>query len=254
MKKLKLLILPLLLGATLLSGCDKNQGNAGGTQYPEINFNQSDYICKGGSYGGFFTEVNIGRALVTETKYEFSLSASGSDKTINIKLSNNNLGSVRMKNNSKSHFFLETNKNYGDLIMTIENARGELVYRNLIKIRKAVTNEEMGQVLYNKDIYKTSSDLLGMYGDWRLGFTEIDPIKGTISGGDEKESNVTITFTIEFVEYQEFRDCNLYNVSEISSTAKETKITALLITRAADTIYVYDKEGLLTIVNEVKEA
>lgn len=240
MKFKRLLILPLLL--LTVSSCKEDT-----TDYGTIDFDEKDYICQGGSYGGFFLDVNVGRYLASGSEYEFIFRSSYSvDTSYTINISKPQLAEYQMI--TSDSFNLITKNATGDFILKIENAKGLLVYRNVIRVRKPYTPEEMGEALYNVDKYVTPSGYGGYLGDFRLSFTSANPIEGSLTGGDDYEQDIRITFSMTFDEYIPAYDAYGFVVTEISSSASYTKLTYINVARCLDSIYLYDSNGLLTIL------
>ena len=257
MKKLKLLSL-LLFAVPVLAGCNQpsdtpttpeNPDLYKITDYGTLEFADADYICKGGSYGGFFAEVNVGRAIAHSTTYEFVFESSySSDKSFEITVSNPRLAAANKT--GEREFTIATAEAIGDFILKIENAQGILVYRNVIHVKRSYTPEYMPNRLFNIDYFQSAKEYERWYGSWRLSFTGYeDGLVGSLTGGDELEQNVTISFSATYGEFVEGADAYLFNVTTISTTAKQTEVIYFLITRCSDSMYVYEDSGLLAILN-----
>lgn len=255
MKFRSLILIPLSM-CFMLSGCSSETTSTtptstttdyNETDYPSIDFKEEDYICSNGSYGGMFLDVNVGRNLCDNSTYEFVYTSSYTvDTSFTVKCTPAALANVEIT--SENRFNLKTNEHTGDFIMKIENAQGLLVYRNVVHVRKAVPVEEVGNELFNKDVYKSDPTLVEYIGSWRLSFTSASPLVGAITGGDDLEQGVTISFELTYEDYQKNFDCYHYKAKTISTTASQTDITMLMIARCLDYIYVYEDSGLLTML------
>lgn len=250
--KTKLLFIPFLaLG--FLTGCN-NQANSGElVDYGTIQFSEDDYISGNGSYGEFFLDINVGRYLANDTKYEFKFSSSYTvDKSYTISISKKGLASYTIDETDSDVFYITTSHGVGDFILKLENARGELVYRNVVHVRKAYAKEEMAKALFKVDRYDTPKGYGAYLGEWRLSFISSNPMTGSFAGGDDQDAGVSISFTTTYQDYSEYSDCYLYTVSTTSSNTQLTVLKEIAIARCLDFIYVYAEtsgsSSLLTIV------
>lgn len=252
MKFKRLLALPLLL-TVLLNGCDTQKGGKKqeDTDYPIIEVEEGYCFSRGGSYSGFFIEVGIGRKLGTNGEYEFNLTPSvGGEFTVEISVPQ--LASIEMFGN---YFTLTTHQYTGDFIMKIKNSADLLIYRNVIRVRKAYSYSEVPQALYDVDKYTTTFDstVQYVYGTWNLIFTSANPISGTLAGGDDMEQNVNITFDMTYIGTDETTDCYEYQMTTKTTTASSTEVVGMLVTRCLDMIYVYEDSGLLAMLGLKQE-
>lgn len=254
MKFRSLILIPLSM-CFMLSGCSGDSSSEptstsvdyDATDYPTIDFKEEDYICSNGSYGGTFLDVNVGRYLCDSTTYEFIYNSSYMvDQSFTVKCSPSALATAEVVSENK--FNLITNEHTGDFILKVENAQGLLVYRNVIHVRKAVALDDIGNELFKKDVYKTDPSLSAYIGSWRLSFTSISPITGAISGGDDMEQGVNITFELTYQETDEYFDCYVYKAKTLSSTASQTVVSEVMLARCLDFIYIYEDSGLLTML------
>jgi len=256
MKKIKLLSLLLIL--PLIGGCG-NQGKQKDTSgdyyditdYGAVQFNEKDYICINGHYGEFFTDINIGRKLANDSTYLFSYESSNtSDPSFDVIISNPNLATFAKVEGSQTNFTIKTANAIGDFILKIEDARGELVYRNVVHVARSYTSDYMPQRLYNIDYFQSQRELVQYIGDWRLSFTDFkEGLVGVLTGGDDQEQNLSITFSATFKEYASFADGYNFEIKTIKSNANNTDITSFIITRCSDVLYMYTEEGLLAMLN-----
>lgn len=252
--KFKTLLITGLLATTIgLVGCGKGGTNP---DFPTIDWNEKDYVCKGGSYGGFFAEINIERQLCVDSQYDFVFESSLSrSKEFTVKSSNTDIAEA-VKDSTVRGFYLNT-KAQGDLILTIENADGVLVYRNIVRVRNAISLDDMDKYLQKIDKFVTPTEYARYYGSYRLTFEFSEELEGklvgTLKGGDDYDPNVTIMFTMEFDMNLPDRDCYSYKLTTVYTATQLTFIEYLNITRCGDWMYMYEDEvkgtgGLLTML------
>ena len=252
--KTKLLFIPLL-AVGLLAGCNNGGDPNAVKDYGTIQFDKEDYISEKGSYGGFFSEIYMSRSLANDSTYEFEYSSSYTvDKSFTVSISKPGLASFTLT--GETTFDIKTTHGVGDFILTIKNAIGELVYRNVVHVRQSYEIEAVPKALFKVDVYKTSSDWGGYIGDWRLSFISSNPLTGSFAGGDDQDQGVSISFTAEYVQYVEWSDCYLFNVTTTKTNTEMTKLTELAVARCLDVIYVYfdvsNESHLLTVLNASK--
>lgn len=261
--KLKHILLSSLLGFTfVLAGCGNNNPNPPTPDptpepvIPTIDWDEADYICKGGSYGGYFSDVNVERKLCTNTTYEFLFESSHAlDKSYTLTVTDTNIANPVKRTGDEKMFDL-TCKSQGDIIMTIENADGVLVYRNIIRVRDAIAPEKMNEYLQKTDKFETPALYSMWLGEFKMSFDYLDEFDnqflGTLKGGDDMDRNVTIVFSMEYEEYIPHQDCYSYTLTTLYSTTEVTKIGYLSIARAGDWLYLYEADtvegGLLTML------
>lgn len=254
MKIRRLLFLPLILNC-LLAGCSGDGSSNQTTSYPDysqtdyplINLKDEDRIISGGSYGGYFIEVNNERYLADNTTYQFIYQSSYyADPNFTVTVAPEALATVETVDMTK--FNLITNEHTGDFLLKIENALGELVYRNVVHVRKAVPQDDVARMMVATDKFKSVKEIEVFTGSWRLSFTTESPLTGALNGGDELEQGVKISFTLTYVETDSYFDCYVYNVKTLETNASQTNLTEIMIARCLDYVYVYDSNGILTML------
>ncbi|MCQ2801979.1 MAG: hypothetical protein MJ222_05095 [Bacilli bacterium] len=254
--KLKHLLLTGLLGfAFTLAGCGNNDDPNPPTPDPDpviptIDWDEKDYICKGGSYGGYFSDVNVERMLCVDTSYEFMFESShATDKSFTIVSTNPNIANWVKREDNPKMFNLDC-KAQGDIILTIENADGILVYRNIIRVRNAIATDKMNDYLRSVDRFETPREYVAYLGDYKMSFDYLEEFDnkfaGILKGGDDYDSNVNIIFTLEYEEDLPERDCYLYKLTTLYTETSLTYIGYLDIARAGDWLYMYEDETLGT--------
>ena len=196
---------------------------------------ETEEIIEGGSYGGYFIEINSERLLAENSTYHCTFEASTANKQIRVESSRPESITVELGDNPNRDIIINTHT-AGDSIVKIYDADEMLVYRKVIRVRKAYAKEEIENELFDNDVY------LGMkfLGDHRITFTELDPIIGVFSGSDDFEKNMRIKFEMEYVSYLDDRDVFQYDltITERDQTST-TVITTLQISPMADVMYLY---------------
>lgn len=222
---------------------------------PTVDWDSKDYICKGGSYGEYFSDVNVERMLCVGTSYLFSFESSHSaDKSYTVKVSNPSVAEVSVINIKKFNLVC---KSAGDIILTIENADEILVYRNIVRIRDPIATDKMNDYLKSVERFEVPKEFAAYFGEYKLSFDYLDEFggafAGTLKGSDDYDSNIFIIFTLEYEMFLDDRDCYSYKLTQIYTETYNTFIGYLNISRAGDWLYLYEDEelgtgGLLTML------
>lgn len=206
---------------------------------------ETEEIIEGGSYGGYFIEINTERLLSENSVYNCTFEASNPKKNIRVESTRPESVTVELGKNQNRDIILKTHA-AGDSIIKIYDADEMLVYRKVVRVRKSYTQNEIEDVLFENDLY------LGMtfMGNHRITFTETNPLVGIFSGFDDFEKNMRIKFETNFVAYLEDRDVYQYSL-EITDRDEysTTIIKTLQISPTADVMYLYygTEESLLNI-------
>ena len=213
---------------------------------PTIDWDEKDYICKGGSYSGYFADVNVERKVCVGSSYDFSFESShASDKSYSVFSTDVSIAEPVKRPGSDKVFALNCKKQ-GDIILTIENADGILVYRNIIRVRNAIKVDEMDTYLSSADKFVIPQAYQQFLGTYRLSFDFFDEydgkLCGTLKGGDDYDSNVFIVFSLQYETFLEVGDFYSYKLDTLSSTSQLTYIGYLNISRAGDWLYLYEDE------------
>ena len=203
---------------------------------------ETEEIIEGGSYGGYFIEINTERLLSENSSYNCTFEASNPNKAIRVESTRPESITVEFGNNPNRDIILKTH-HAGDSIIKIYDADEMLVYRKVVRVRKAHAQEEMEDLLFDNDLY------LGMkfLGDHRITFTETNPLVGIFSGSDDFEQNMRIKFETKFDSYLEDRDVYQYTLETIDRDQySTTDIKTLQVSPTGDVMYLYyGSEGLL---------
>ena len=112
-------------------------------------------------------------------------------------------------------------------------------------IRDAII--EMGG---NIDVCSSPEEYAAYIGSWRLTVTEFSTtdFTATLTGGDDYEQNVSISFTATYDTYVPYFDGYSFTIKTTKSTAKLTVLTGLVVARCSDYMYMYVEDGLLTML------
>ena len=200
---------------------------------------EEDEICEGGSYGGYFIEINVNRLLANDETYHCSFESSNPNKAITVVSTRPESVTIHYGTNPNRDIILKTHAP-GDSIIKIYDADDMLVYRKVVRVRQAYTSEDIGDAIFENDSY------LGMkfMGDHRMTFIENGPIVGIFSGSDDFETDMRIKFEANYLGYLEDRDAYEYSLDIVDRDAySTTKITVLQVSRTADVMYLYYNSG-----------
>ena len=206
---------------------------------------ETEEIVEGGSYGGYFIEINTERLLSENSSYHCTFEASNPKKNIRVESTRPESITVEFGTNPNRDIILKTHA-AGDSIIKIYDADEMLVFRKVVRVRKAYSQEEMEDVLFDNDLYLG----LQFYGDHRITFTETQPLVGILSGSDDFEKNMRIKFETTFTAYVEDRDVYQYSLEIIDRDQYSTTvIKTLQVAPTGDVMYLYygTEEILLNI-------
>ncbi len=196
---------------------------------------ETEEIVEGGSYGGYFIEINTERLLSENSSYHCTFEATTANKQIRVESTRHESVTVEFGENPNRDIILKTHA-AGDSIIKIYDADDMLVYRKVVRVRKAFTKETIEDEIFDNDLY------LGMkfLGNHRISFVETQPLVGIFSGSDDFEKNMRIKFEMEFVSYLEDRDVFEYalTITERDQTST-TVINTLQVSPTADVMYLY---------------
>lgn len=237
MKKqlLVLLTLPFILTACPSNKKDPHYGDL---TYRYEDLKVDEEFARGGSYGGYFTEVNTDRFLCTNSEYTFTFESSyKKDTSFTVYSSDKSHVTVKMTKTKK--FYLQTHS-AGDSIIEIENALGELVYRKVVRVRPSLDEKDVLATVSKAEYFATIPELVGQIGNWKFAVTkEGSKYEGVVNGGDDYDANVKCSFTLEFEDYYKDQDYYCYLAKDAESTSRDTVIEAICFSRAGDLAYVY---------------
>lgn len=240
--KFKRLGLILFLSTMLLGACGSKESSSATTEETSIyttSLPEEDQIQKGGSYSGYFIELAMNRRFAENTEYEFRFESNCSaGKAFRVKSSREESVTVVGDTTKSSSFKLACHE-AGDSVITIYNAQDVLVYRHVLMVRKAYTQETIGKAMYDVDYFKSWSYM----GEWKITITDPNaPFAGVLRGGDDFEQNIETEFTLNYEGYYSSVDCYSFSVNT-TKTNSETHLTYLNVTRCCDTMYLYYLTG-----------
>ncbi len=264
--KLNKLMFPLLASSLFLVGCntpidDKGDEPSGEdtpadslVDYGKVDFDKEDAIQEGGSFGEWFVEIYYGRNLASDGEYLFSFASSyKADTSYTINISNEKLATAEKGDNNT--FTISTKHAIGQFILKIYNAQNAICYRDVITVKKGYSKDEIVEASYNVDIFKTPTLFTAIYGNFTMSVISTSPYSAVLTGGDDMEAGITISFDSEFDSFDEDRDGYWFQSTETSSTSsqKTTTVGGFLITRPCEAIYVYEQSGYLLSILYAQE-
>ena len=271
-RKTLLLAIPLLLLS--LAGCTSNPsngGNDGGNQDQQLPDDkpqddnppgqddpsqeenpsedeetpivelETEYVNLGSSdSNSFMVEINFGRYLAHDSRYDCGFTVTNLDKTLRIVSSRPESGTIEQSAKNKTKFTVVTHAP-GDSIIKIYDVDDVLVYRNVVKVRKGYSAEDIGKAMYDNDIYRS----LKAYGsNYRLSINSYSPLQGTLRGHDDVETDLQITFSAQYDSFIENWDMYKFILTtETQNEESTTRVTSLTVSRAADCICIFYATG-----------
>ena len=204
----------------------------------EIQFDDEDRVNYG-SVGGDLTDVQIARYFADNTTYYASFSygrstsyryVSSREESVTIELSSTTVGV----------FEIITHKP-GDTILSIYDDNDFLVYRNIIRVRKAYDEVGVAQAIYDFDAYEGYR----IFGNHRLNFTSVSPLTGILGGTDDVElSPMNIVFEATYEGINEWYDMHQFVLDVVSANeGSNTKVSRMLVSRTGDFIILFYLTG-----------
>lgn len=198
----------------------------------------TDYV-KDGNGGGYMIELDFGRTFAENSSFDCTFNVKNADKTLRITSSREESLTIEQTSLAKNAFTLKTHKP-GDSIIKIYDIDGVLVYRNVVKVRKAYDEVGVIEAMYNNDIYEGLKAL----GNYRLTINSKDSLQGTLRGSDDVESDLQITFSGVYTTYVSEWDMYRYELTtEKQNEESQTRITSLTVSRTGDCINIYYLTG-----------
>ena len=227
----------LLLLSTLIS-CGNTQSTSSvstpTTAAPIVEL-VTEEIIEGGNYGGYFIEINNNRLLSNNSSYDCTFESSNSRKEFKITSSRPESITVEKGNNENRDIIFKTHAP-GDSIIQIYDADEMLVYRKVLRVRQAYTQETIEDAIYENDKYLGYKYL----GNHKMSFTETQPLVGIFSGSDDFESNMKIKFQATYVAYHKDKDVFEFTLETLErDETSTTLLTSFLVSPTADVIYLY---------------
>lgn len=201
----------------------------------EIEFDAEDRISDGAS-GGWLTDVDMGRFFAEDTTFVAAY-VYGHSASYRYASSREDSVTIEKDENSLGTFNIITHKP-GDSILSIYDDRDMLVYRNIIRVRKAYNEIDIAQVLFDFDVYKGFK----LLGNHRVTFTTTSPLTGILGGTDDVEvTPMSIVFeAATYVGLDEEKDMHEFLVDVVSANeGSQTKITRLKVSRTGEFLALY---------------
>ena len=139
----------------------------------------------------------------------------------------------------------------GDAIIQAVTEDNDIVLQFVVHVRKRLALEDIPAKLFATDVF------YGMSGVYKLSFTEVDPIKGVLTGKDDFEST-SLTFKLgEGVEERisNGTDFNTYKFkisADNENSVTSRNYTYLYVSTTGEKIYFYYSNGLVDIFTDYK--
>lgn len=189
---------------------------------------------------GIATAIAIDRYMPTGTSFKetYSLKSGG---TPTLRSSDESIFKIEKVEGMTSTYLL-TFGHAGDALFTGYDAHGDMVYRKIIRVRKAYDKETLPTALVTKENF-VSMKLLG---DMAITFVSASPCDAVFSGSDDLDKGMNYTVRLGEGTYRE-EDALFYypleTLSNDSDPQNNTELSALLISSTADMVMVYYKRG-----------
>ena len=230
-----------LLMLTMVSCNAPNNGqpSSGSNDIPTINFDSKDYVCRG-SASGYLIDIGANSLLSENNSYTCSFAPSTSTDGV-IRFSSSREASVTISQKQGQDEFTISTHAIGDSIIKIYDSNDILVYRNIVRVRKAFTTAEIINECYNNDVYKGVKVL----GNHRMTFLDNETVPtAQLRGNDDYETNIDLSFSCTYNRYIQEIDSYEY-LCEITANPNnsQTRITILYISRTASEIKMYYRSG-----------
>ena len=227
----------LLITMSSMVSCDKENASSGNSS-SEIVELECDPISDG-TLGGILIDVSVNRFLSNDCEYLASFKCNAVDSTMTFKSSRPESVTIEQSSSSAESFLIVTHSP-GDSILQIYDYQEILVYRNVIRVRQSYSPEDIKQVVYDYDIYKGAK----MAGNHRLVFNNVEPFTGQLSGGDDFESGLNITFKATYSEFLTSWDMYLYTLEVTENESNSSTIlSSICISRTGDQVILYYKSS-----------
>lgn len=201
----------------------------------------TDAFSRGGSFGGILIDVMADRHLSKGQKFSYNISVddvTNNDQDLSVAMSNPAVATDVIINGSHYINCLSV----GDTIMKIYNADGNLIFRDVVKVRYAAkTKNEATYFLLRQDYWLGVGGFDGIYGSTRIYF--LDDGTGFMTGSDVGISFGQLTFTYSFDETRQDEDFLAFNIIDFQGT--DFTFTYLQMFRCGDQLLTYIRSGSL---------
>lgn len=247
--KIKGLVLTVLAMTGMLVGCGPNDNNPGPVEpkeFPTIDTwdPDRDYIApKGASIGEFLLEIENDRLMTFGHSYTILFDDNHpTDKSLDITFWVDDLLTV---SSDPAHpndptYFILTPQGVGDTVIEIRNKdpQPQLIYRNILRVRKPIELNKMDEFLYSVDRFATPEIWQPYLGYYQISFNyEViydNKLMGTLLGGDDYDPNVKATFFLKYVEFTAYDDLYIFSIDIISVQSIDTLPKEIYLSRAGD--------------------
>ena len=191
-----------------------------------------------GSCTGQLVDINMNFFVASESRYDCRfVSKNLNDPSITFKSSRPESVTVEPVEGNFTDFVLVTHA-AGDSILSIYDSEEMLVYRHIVRVRKAYSPEEIGQALYDFDTY------VGIYDNHQVAFLDYGPVYGLFTGSDEVERNIRIEFNATFTHVDEAFDMYYFTIETLEANeGSQTSLTHFIVSPCADQIVFYYDAG-----------
>ena len=207
---------------------------------PTIDFDESDYVSHG-TAGGYLIDIGANSLLSENNDYLCTFVPSTStDGYIRLVSTREESVTLTLKGEGQAEFTINAHEP-GDSIIKIYDSNDILVYRNIVRIRKAYSETEIINACYENDVFKG----LKMLGNHRMTFLDNATVAtAQLKGNDDYEKNINISFSCTYSQY--IQEIDSYEFTcEVTDNPNnsQTKITVLFISRTASEIKMYYRSG-----------
>ena len=193
-----------------------------------------------GTPDGFLIDVNVGSYLTSEKSYDAKFIPQGVGSSIRIVSSHQNVLTCAQKSAGSTTFTLDAHS-IGDSILSIYDNEDILIYRHVVHVRKGYSQEEIGQALFDNDLF-IGYPPFAAFGDHRVNFVETSPLTMVLSGHDDVETEMHIECECTFVRYTESLDKYEYSLVTVDrDDVSKTQLTRIYVAPTADIVIVFYK-------------
>ena len=234
------MFIPLVsLFGVLMTSCGGQSSGGGGSDIPTIDFDPKDFVSHGSS-SGYLIDISADSLLSENNSYlcSFNPSTSSSGK---IKITSSREESVTCETKDNGPEFTLFTHAVGDSILKIYDVDDILVYRYIVRVRKAFTQAEIVKECFNNDVYRGVKIL----GNHRMTFLNDATVPtAQVKGSDDFEENLDLSFTCTYSQYIQEMDSYEFTC-EITDNPNnsQTRITVIYVSRTASEIKVYYASG-----------
>lgn len=203
--------------------------------YEEIDFNP---IYEGGTDSGRLVDIDANAFCRENFSYYCSFTTNQTDKSLSFKVSDPEIITVD-GDSPDGNFYLQTHKS-GNAILEIYNSQDMIVYRNVVRVRPMVAEEDLNSYLYEANSFVSICDYF-TFSHYQLMFISEDT--AILAGYDEVDSSASYRFTYILEGYSEYDDFYYFKIDTISSNVS-TRLTEFMLSSTGDMLMVYYDSGM----------